>query len=828
MIHNIETKIANTIANNREAEIEEQLRASALRNSIMDAAAAIIDPDQTAYIPGRRMTNNLREVNEDFYAALEDEVAHDLALFDFKKAFDSVIHETLFKFLEVAGFPRKIINMVKALYHLPHCHTSFAGASPERIDFQRGIRQGCPVSPLLFILLLDMLASQLEKVGVRKKFFADDVATQGDFTSRRVLPQMARAFARFGKATGLLLNVAKTNILTTRPLQERDGLRAALDSAGWNALEIKETSTYLGLPIGPDADFGECFDKGIVKLSSRITQYSRLRRKLPMTSRILIHNVWLIPVLLYPSQFLAIPNPTGGHGHLQKVRQLCRGWLQRFNSFGDDDLCRPTELLGLKAPLTYFPLRNLALLASTAPHCSVGNRKLSTMRFTTHSIVAAEQLCVSTGLPWSSFAGKSPGEIYKVAIRSPSYLHALRDAFVPRLRHVLIRSWGKTFDEPNADQVGAHDCLSHLLTLWKALPSWVPESARFVTICLAHNALATAKRLRHLQDTHTRPDQVCPLCMTEQDSGKHLFSECEVVAAATASIRGAWGLPTVVSSPVRRTFGLDLENGTMFAIQVMINESIWRQRTDTLDRLLFEEQNGPSSIPSGSSVQVAAEKLSALAINNILKAAPTLARSTELRGVSLSIPIRKPKKPDKSTPEGAACAREAVSDILSQLPNSEVQIWTDGSASPNPGPAGAGAVVVLPVQNHKSSLRAALGQASNNVAELWAIGMALEFTFATFPGATVNVFSDSSFAIGVLQKGHYCARYHFIAHAIRNMVHTNGRVRWHHVHSHVGIPLNEEADALASEGAAFSRESRMPRLDLAGSVAANGFQELTC
>jgi len=61
--------------------------ASALRNSIMDAAAEIIGTDQTAYIPGRRMMKNLREVNEDFYAALEDEVTP--ALFDFKKAFDN-------------------------------------------------------------------------------------------------------------------------------------------------------------------------------------------------------------------------------------------------------------------------------------------------------------------------------------------------------------------------------------------------------------------------------------------------------------------------------------------------------------------------------------------------------------------------------------------------------------------------------------------------------------------------------------------------------------------------------------------------------------------
>ena len=802
--------------------------ASALRNSIMDAAAEIIDSDQTAFIPGRRMTDNLREVNEDFYAALEGEVTHDLALFDFKKAFDSVIHETLFKFLQVAGFPRRTINMVKALYHLPHCHTAFAGAPPARIDFQRGIRQGCPVSPLLFILLLDMLASQLEKVGVGKKFFADDVAAQGDFTSRRVLPQMAKAFAMFGKATGLLLNAAKTNILTTRPLQERAGLRAALDSAGWNAFEIQEKATYLGLPIGPGADFGECFDNCIVKLSNRITQFSRLRRKLPMTSKILIHNVWLLPIVLYPCQFLAIPNPTGGHGHLRKIRQLCRGWLQRFKSFGDDDLCRPTELLGLKAPLAYVPLKNLALLASTAPNCTVGNRELYTMRFSTHSIVAAEQLCESTGLPWSSFAGKSPGEIYKLGIRSPSYMHTLKDAFVPRLRKVLIRSWGSTFAEPVEGQVGAHDHLSHLLTLWKALPSWVPESARFVTICIAQNALATAKRLKYIKDTHVHQDQDCPLCRESQDSGKHLFSECGVVNTAMANVREAWGLPIVVPSTVQRTFGLDLDNGTKFGIQVMINEAVWRLRTDILDRLLFEKRQGASPSSSGGLSQSVAVKLTELAMINILKVAPTLARSAELSGVSPNVPVRQPRKPDKSTPEGATSAREAVSAILRQLPGTEIQIWTDGSANPNPGPAGAGAVVVLPEQDHKSRMRAALGQASNNAAELWAIGMALEFALATFPGVPVNVFSDSNFAIGVLEKGHFCAKYHFMAHAIRKLVHTTGcAVRWHHVCSHVGIPLNEEADALAAEGAVFSSDSHMPRLNLAGAIAANGFQDLS-
>ena len=74
----------------------------------------------------------------------------------------------------------------------------------------------------------------------------------------------------------------------------------------------------------------------------------------------------------------------------------------------------------------------------------------------------------------------------------------------------------------------------------------------------------------------------------------------------------------------------------------------------------------------------------------------------------------------------------------------------------------------------------------------------------------VNVFSDSSFVIGVLEKGHYCAKHHCMSYAIRRMVHLAGQaVKWHHIRSHVGIALNEETDALASEGEAFSSKGSL-------------------
>lgn len=106
---------------------------------------------------------------------------------DFKKAFDKVMHEALFEKMEAAGFRGQFLEVIKAIYRTSTASTRVGGDCGEEYDMIRGTRQGCPLSPILFLLFInDFLKYVPEGVtvpGVKKEptkcaglLFADDVA----------------------------------------------------------------------------------------------------------------------------------------------------------------------------------------------------------------------------------------------------------------------------------------------------------------------------------------------------------------------------------------------------------------------------------------------------------------------------------------------------------------------------------------------------------------------------------------------------------------------------------------------------------------------------
>ena len=101
-----------------------------------------------------------------------------IGLFDFSAAFPSISQEFLFKTLEHVGLPANAMNMVRHLYSNASCQIAVGGGSFEGFELAAGVRQGCPLSPLLYAAVAEII---LDKVGescpgVHCYAFADDTA----------------------------------------------------------------------------------------------------------------------------------------------------------------------------------------------------------------------------------------------------------------------------------------------------------------------------------------------------------------------------------------------------------------------------------------------------------------------------------------------------------------------------------------------------------------------------------------------------------------------------------------------------------------------------
>ena len=123
-----------------------------------------------------------------------------------------------------------------------------------------------------------------------------------------------------------------------------------------------------------------------------------------------------------------------------------------------------------------------------------------------------------------------------------------------------------------------------------------------------------------------------------------------------------------------------------------------------------------------------------------------------------------------------------------------VEIWTDGACSGNPGPMGIGVVIIDgPERREKGEY---LGVGTNNIAELTAIERGIEL--AAGGGRRLRVYTDSSYAIGVLDKGWKAkANQELIARIKRRLAPLD--VEFVKVSGHAGVPENERCDELARD-----------------------------
>ncbi|RUS81469.1 hypothetical protein EGW08_010767 [Elysia chlorotica] len=108
-------------------------------------------------------------------------------LVDFQKAFDSVDREVIWRLMHHYGFPPKFINIIRQLYENATCQVIHNGKLTEPFTVQTGVRQGCILSPTIFLMVIDWVMRQSttgKRTGIQWTLtkqledldFADDIA----------------------------------------------------------------------------------------------------------------------------------------------------------------------------------------------------------------------------------------------------------------------------------------------------------------------------------------------------------------------------------------------------------------------------------------------------------------------------------------------------------------------------------------------------------------------------------------------------------------------------------------------------------------------------
>jgi hypothetical protein len=116
----------------------------------------IIHHDQVGFFPGKEGWLNIwKHIHVIHYINKLKDKDHMIMLLDSEKAFDKIQHPFMIKVLERSGIQGPYLNIIKAIYSKPVANIKLNGDKHEAIMLKSGTRQGCPLSPYLFNIVLE-------------------------------------------------------------------------------------------------------------------------------------------------------------------------------------------------------------------------------------------------------------------------------------------------------------------------------------------------------------------------------------------------------------------------------------------------------------------------------------------------------------------------------------------------------------------------------------------------------------------------------------------------------------------------------------------------
>ena len=141
----------------------EKIISKAIAARVKDVLPSIIHHNQTSYVKDRHIGETVRSIFDIMEFTDNENIPGILISIDFRKAFDTLEWHYLFSCLKAFNFSPDLINWVRTFYQNIQSCVINNGLASDYFTLERGVRQGDPLSPYLFLLAIETLAISIRQ-----------------------------------------------------------------------------------------------------------------------------------------------------------------------------------------------------------------------------------------------------------------------------------------------------------------------------------------------------------------------------------------------------------------------------------------------------------------------------------------------------------------------------------------------------------------------------------------------------------------------------------------------------------------------------------------